>query len=144
MKQTLLFLSIFFILFKSQVSFASDYKHPPATGLVVCTVNSDTLFDEAEEYFRMDSVQLALNGDGTNPGFVKIISNYGGTKPGKLAKFYAGASYLKMGDFPNAIKYLKDFSTSDKLVGIRAAGLLGDAYAETGKKKEAVEALLKG
>jgi tetratricopeptide (TPR) repeat protein len=99
---------------------------------------SEAMF-KAEEYFRMDSVQLALNGDGTHPGFVKIISNYGGTKPGKLAKFYAGASYLKMGDFPNAIKYLKDFSTDDKLVAVRAAGLLGDAYAESGKKKEAAE-----
>ncbi|MGZ5247425.1 MAG: tetratricopeptide repeat protein [Flavitalea sp.] len=94
---------------------------------------------KAEEYFRMDSVRLALNGDGSNPGFVKIISNYGGTKSGKLARFYAGASYLKMGDFPNAIKYLKDFSTDDKLVGVRAAGLLGDAYAESGKKKEAAD-----
>lgn len=99
---------------------------------------SEAMF-KAEEYFRMDSVQLALNGDGSNPGFVKIISNYGGTKSGKLAKFYAGASYLKMGDFPNAIKYLKDFSTDDKLVAVRAAGLLGDAYAESGKKKEAAD-----
>lgn len=99
---------------------------------------SEAMF-KAEEYFRMDSVQLALNGDGTNPGFVKIISNYGGTKSGKLAKFYAGASYLKIGDFPNAIKYLKDFSTDDKLVAVRAAGLLGDAYAESGKKKEAAD-----
>ncbi len=99
---------------------------------------SEAMF-KAEEYFRMDSVQLALNGDGTNPGFVKIISNYGGTKSGNLAKFYAGASYLKMGDFQNAIKYLKDFSTDDKLVAVRAAGLLGDAYAESGKKKEAAD-----
>jgi TolA-binding protein len=44
-----------------------------------------------------------------------------------------------MGDFPNAIKYLKDFSTDDKLVAVRAAGLLGDAYAESGKKKEAAD-----
>lgn len=99
---------------------------------------SEAMF-RAEEYFRMDSAQLALNGDASNPGFIKIISKYSGTKSGKLAKFYAGASYMKLGDFNNAIKYLKDFSTSDKLVGIRAAGLLGDAYAETGKKKEAVE-----
>ncbi|MBO9571710.1 MAG: tetratricopeptide repeat protein [Chitinophagaceae bacterium] len=93
---------------------------------------------KAEEYFRMDSSRLALNGDGANQGFLKIISNHGGTKAGNLAKFYAGASYLKIGDYNNAIKYLKDFSTDDKLISVRATGLLGDAYAESGKKSEAI------
>jgi TolA-binding protein len=94
---------------------------------------------KAEEYYRMDSVRLALNGDGPNTGFLKIISKYGGTKSGNLAKFYAGSSYLKLGDYNNAIKYLKDFKTSDKLVELRATGLLADALAESGKKKDAVE-----
>ena len=46
---------------------------------------------------------------------------------------------MKLGDFNNAIKQLKEFSTDDELLKVRAAGLLGDAYAETGKKAEAVE-----
>jgi tetratricopeptide (TPR) repeat protein len=94
---------------------------------------------KAEDYFRMDSARLALNGDGTNAGFLRIISRHGGTKAANLAKFYAGASYLKLGDFNNAVKYLKDFSTEDKLVQVRATGLLADAYAEQGKRKEAAE-----
>ena len=94
---------------------------------------------KAEDYFRQDSARLALNGDGPNQGFLKIISRYSGTKAGNLAKFYAGACYLKLADFNNAIKYLKDFSSDDKLVSVRATGLLGDAYAETGKKKEAID-----
>ena len=94
---------------------------------------------KAEDYYRRDSARLALNGDGSNPGFLRIISRYGGTQAADLAKFYAGASYMKLGDFNNAIKYLKDFSTDDKLIGVRVNGLLGDAYAETGKKNEAAE-----
>jgi tetratricopeptide (TPR) repeat protein len=94
---------------------------------------------KAEQYYRLDSANLALNGDGSSVGFLKIISRYGSTKTGALAKFYAGSCYLKIGDFNNAIKYLKDYSTSDKLIEVRAAGLLGDAYAESGKKNEAVE-----
>ncbi len=70
---------------------------------------------KAEEYYRMDSARLALNGDGSNIGFLQIISRYGGTKAGNLAEFYAGSSYLKIGDFNNAVKYLKDFSTDDEL-----------------------------
>ena len=94
---------------------------------------------KAEDYYRKDSARLALNGDGANPGFLRIISRHSGTKAANLAKFYAGSCYVKLGDFKNAIKYLKDFSTDDKLVSVRATGLLGDAYAETGKKNEAVE-----
>ena len=60
-------------------------------------------------------------------------------KSGKLAKFYAASCYMKLKDYNNAIKYLKDFSTDDKLVAVRATGLLGDAYAETGKKADAAD-----
>jgi predicted negative regulator of RcsB-dependent stress response len=93
----------------------------------------------AEEYYRMDSARLALNGDNINAGFIKIISRFGGTKAANLASFYAGSCYLKLGDFNNAVKYLKDFSTSVKQLQQRAYGLLGDAYSEQNKKEEAAE-----
>jgi len=94
---------------------------------------------KAEDYFRQDSFNLALNGDGMNAGFLKTIKNHSGTKAGNLAKFYAGACYLHLGDFNNAIKYLKDFSTDQVEVEVRATGLLGDAYSELGKKQEAID-----
>ena len=93
----------------------------------------------AEDYFRADSMRLALNGDAVNAGFVKIISRYKGTKAADLAAFYAGSCYLKLGDFNNAVKYLKDFKTSAVQVQAKAYGLLGDAYSELNKKEEAVE-----
>lgn len=94
---------------------------------------------KAEEFYRQDSVRLALNGSGANQGFLRIISKYSGTKAGNLSRLYAGSCYIKLGDFNNAIKQLKEFDTDDKLLKVRAVGLLGDAYAETGKKAEAVE-----
>ncbi len=94
---------------------------------------------KAQQYYGQDSFRLALNGDGLNPGFLKIISNYSGTKSGELARFYAGASYLQSGDPANAIKQLKDFSTDSKPVQARAYKLLADAYAETGKNGDALE-----
>ncbi|WP_332735138.1 YfgM family protein [Flavihumibacter sp.] len=98
---------------------------------------SDEAIFRAENYFRMDSLQLALNGDAVNPGFLKIIDRYSGTPAANLSKFYAGASYLKLGDFKNAEKWLKDFSTNSVQVNARAKSLLADAYAEQGKKEEA-------
>ena len=89
-------------------------------------------------------MKLALNGDGINPGFEKIISQFGGTKAGNLARYYAGSAALKMGDFNKAVKYLKDFETDAKQVQARAYKLLGDAYAELGKNKEALDSYIKG
>jgi tetratricopeptide (TPR) repeat protein len=99
---------------------------------------SEAMF-RAEDYYRADSIRLALNGDAVNAGFVKIISRYKGTKAADLAAFYAGSCYLKLGDFNNAVKYLKDFKTSAVQVQAKAFGLLGDAYSELNKKEEAVE-----
>ena len=93
----------------------------------------------AEEYYRMDSANLALRGDNSSPGFLRIMSKYSGTRASNLAEFYSGICYLKLGDFNNAVKYLKDFSTSDKIVQIRAYGELGDAYSELNKKDDAAE-----
>lgn len=97
----------------------------------------DVMF-KAEEYYRKDSLQKALNGDGINKGFVAVIKDYGGTPAGNLARFYAGDCYLRTGDFNNAVKYLKDFSTSAKQVQARAYKLLGDAYSELGQNDEAI------
>ena len=93
----------------------------------------------AEEYYRMDSVKLALNGDNINAGFAKIVSKYSGTRAANLASFYAGSCYLKLGDYSNAVKYLKEFSTSVLQLQARAYGLLGDAYSEQNKKEDAVD-----
>lgn len=103
---------------------------------------SEAIF-KAEDYFRMDSLQLALNGDGINPGFLKIIDKYGSTKAGNLARFYAGASYLQLGNSANAVKYLKDFNTDAKAIQARGYKLLGDAYAEQGKNSDALSAYKK-
>jgi predicted negative regulator of RcsB-dependent stress response len=97
----------------------------------------------AEEYFRADSLNLAINGDAMNPGFEKIIKQYGGTNAGNLAKFYAGSAYLKLGNFGKAVSYLSDFHTDAKQIQARAYKLLGDAYAENGKPKDALDSYKK-
>jgi len=125
----LLFILILVLGYFGYKQFFLDPKEKQAT---------EAMF-RAEEYFRMDSARLALNGDAINAGFLKIISRYKGTKAADLAAFYAGSCYLKMGDYNNAVKYLKDFKTSAVQVEAKAYGLLGDAYSELNKKEEAVE-----
>lgn len=85
---------------------------------------------QAIHYFEADSLNLALNGDGNNLGFLQIIDEYGMTDAANLANFYTGFIYLKQGKFPLAIFHLEDFSSDDLLVQARAYGLMGDAYME--------------
>ena len=86
----------------------------------------------AQDYFEKDSFNLALKGDGMNMGFIEVANNYSITKPGKLAKYYAGVSYLRLGQFDEAIEYLNSFSCDDELLNATAKGALGDAYLEKG------------
>ncbi len=103
---------------------------------------ADMLF-KAQQYFALDSSRLVLNGDGQSRGVLYIMSSYSGTKAANLCKYYAGVSYLKLGDFNNAVKYLKDFSTSAKQIQLMAYGCLGDAYSELNQKDAAVESYKK-
>ncbi|MEI6122666.1 MAG: tetratricopeptide repeat protein [Bacteroidota bacterium] len=97
----------------------------------------------AERYFEKDSLKLAMNGDGTNSGFIQIIQDYGSTKSGNLAKYYLGMCYLKLGDFQNAIDNLESFSSDDMIVGPMAIGATGDAYMELGQTEKAIEYYVK-
>ncbi len=99
-----------------------------------------TAISYAQRYFENDSTNLALNGDGQHPGFLKVMKKYSGTKVANLSHYYAGICYLKTGDYNNAIKYLKDFDGENTNVGHAAQGALGDAYMELGKTKDAITA----
>jgi len=98
---------------------------------------------KAQLYFGADSSRLVLSGDGQSKGALYVISSFGGTKAANLAKYYAGVSYLHLGEFANAVKYLKDFSTDAQQIQLLAYGNLGDAYSELNKKEDAVNSYKK-
>jgi len=93
----------------------------------------------AEQYFSEDSLNLALNGDGNNLGFIDIASEYKGTKSGKLANFYAGACLMQLGQFEEAVDYLNKYSLDDEILAPQAKGLLGDAKVELGDPKSGIK-----
>ncbi len=92
----------------------------------------------AEQYFAIDSFALALNGDGDAYGLLEVIDEYGITETANLAHYYAGISYLRLGEYENAIEHLTRFDSNDKLISVIALGALGDAYVELGKYEKAV------
>ena len=93
----------------------------------------------AVNYFDVDSFNLAINGDGNYFGFLDIIDNYKITKKANLAKYYAGISYLYLGEYENAINYLSKFKTKDLLLAPITEGSKGDAYLELGDTDNALK-----
>jgi tetratricopeptide (TPR) repeat protein len=91
----------------------------------------------AERFFEIDSFDLALNGYGTYPGFLNILDDYGLTKSGKVARYYAGVCFHQLGDHEEALRYLGKFKTDDLLVGAAKYSTMGDAYVELGELEKA-------
>ncbi len=97
------------------------------------------LISQAQMQFEQDSFALALtNPGGGNPGFIEIVENYGNTPAGNVANYYAGVSYLHLGQFDAAIDYLKAFKPGGDVMPIVKYGAIGDAYAEKGDFETAI------
>jgi tetratricopeptide (TPR) repeat protein len=97
----------------------------------------------AEQYFESDSFNLALYGDGNYSGFIEIIQDYGLTKAANLSQYYAGISYLRLGEYEDALDYLKKFRVRDKMVAPIAEGAKGDACVELGEMEKGLGYYLK-
>ncbi|MFN5664828.1 MAG: tetratricopeptide repeat protein, partial [Bacteroidota bacterium] len=97
----------------------------------------------AQNYFEMDSFALALNGNEKFKGFEAIAEEYGASKAGNLAHYYAGICNLRTGQYESAIEHLEDFSTENLLIGPLAEGAIGDAYVELGDLDKGVNHYMK-
>jgi len=93
---------------------------------------------QAEKYLEIDSLKLALNGDGNYLGFLDIAKDYKFTNSGNLARYCAGICYLHLGNYNEAIDFLNKYSKKDKVIGSLAIGATGDAYVELGNVEKGV------
>jgi tetratricopeptide (TPR) repeat protein len=93
----------------------------------------------AEDYFASDSLNYALYGDGNYLGFIDIAEEYGMTPSGNLARYYAGISFLHMGEFEQAIEYLEKYKKKDIILAPVALGATGDAYIELGETAKGLD-----
>lgn len=101
-------------------------------------------FQQAIDGTQSDSLfALALNGAEGKLGFIQIADQYSGTDAGNLANYYAGISYLHTGKYTEAIKYLDEFKSDDKMLKSLSLGAIGDAFAQKNQVKEALEYYIK-
>lgn len=97
---------------------------------------------QAQRYLEIDSLKLALNGDGNYLGFLDIARQYKFTRAGNLARYSAGICYLHLGNYQEAIDYLDKYSKKDKVIGSIAIGATGDAYVELGDIEKGISKYL--
>ncbi|MCP3930825.1 MAG: tetratricopeptide repeat protein [Bacteroidetes bacterium] len=95
---------------------------------------------QAQYQFERDSFALALtNPGGGFSGFLDIIDNYKGTSAANLSLYYAGLSYLHLGQYSAALDYLKDYKPSGQVIPIMKYGAIGDAYSELNELDNAMK-----
>lgn len=104
---------------------------------------------QAQQYFdsalnassaQSDSLyNLALTGGQGKFGFEDIIENYGGTKAGNLANYYAGMAYLNTNQYDKAIDRLEDFESDDEILAPLAKGAIGDAFMQLDQPENALD-----
>lgn len=93
----------------------------------------------AEQWFAQGEYETALNGDEQNVGLLKVIDKYGSTKTGKRAKLEAGICYLNIGNYQEALTYLKKYNGKDQLTPILDEMCQGDAEIEQGNADAAIK-----
>lgn len=77
--------------------------------------------------FEAGEYELALNGDGNVLGFAQIEEEYG-SKAGKAVYLYCGICELQLGNYEQAVSYLKKYKGKDSILAARALACIGDAY----------------
>ena len=102
----------------------------------------DAMF-QAEIFFRRDSFNLALNGQGNAKGFLNIIKNFNGTKAANISNYYVGICYLNLGQFKKAVDYLKQYQGDDPNIQAVAYAALADAQSELKQNDEAISNYVK-
>lgn len=114
-------------------------KNEKANDIVFVTQKYFADFTNATDSSKALIAAKVLNGDGVNPGALKIMNDYSGSDAANLCEYYAGACYLHLGQFDKAIKYLKSFDANgSSQIKSRSLGMLGDASAELNKNDDAL------
>lgn len=104
------------------------------------TAEAQKAIAQGQIYYESGMDSLAVYGDQNGyVGFIKIADEFSSTPTGNLANAYAGISLGRMGNFAEALKYLKSYSSSgDQTISPLVQGTIGDCLRAEGKGGEAV------
>jgi tetratricopeptide (TPR) repeat protein len=92
-------------------------------------------------FYDYRQYQIAMEGipERNVIGLKSIVSEYGSTEPGEIAKVYLGNCYFLLKDYDNALKYYQEFSGSNKLYKVSALAGVASVYEVKKNYKEAAD-----
>lgn len=132
-KQLLIALGVILVIVAIYLAYLFLYLKPKNN-------EAEVAIYKGQQYFEMGLDSLALYGNNNDyVGFESIISEYGSTKTGNLAKIYAAISYARMGNAEKALEYFKDSKADDYLVSPSIKAAIGDCLVNLGRPEEAVD-----
>jgi tetratricopeptide (TPR) repeat protein len=93
----------------------------------------------AEQEMLQGNYQEALNGNEEEftLGFVQIAENYGGTKAGNLAQYYAAIAEYELGNYEQALNYIQDYDVPEGILGVAPISMHANILVELDRHGEA-------
>jgi len=85
------------------------------------------------------SIQIALEGDDEDLGFLAIETDYSLTRTANTARYFIGLCYLKLNDKEEALPYLLKFKHKDDVYWHACQALIGDIYDDMGETDKAIK-----
>ncbi|MGK0251283.1 MAG: TolA-binding protein [Gammaproteobacteria bacterium] len=127
------------LAFLAYTKFVSEPKEVEAASeLAQAQESFNTALDSTNETVKDSLYTVALSGSNGKYGLLDIVDNYGSTKAGNLANYYAGMSYLEVKKYAEAISHLQDFKSDDMILAPLAQGAIGDAFMQLDQASEAL------
>lgn len=123
-----------------------------AGGGVFYYFHSQNLEDRASEHlvmaeaaFHRGDFEAALYGDNERitVGLQEIIANYGRTKAGNLARYYAAVAEAEIGNFEEALSYIERFRPPSGILGVGPISFHAVLLANLQEYERATQTFLK-
>ncbi len=100
---------------------------------------AEKIMTRAENYLRNSDYKKALNGDLQNYtiGFAQIADNYGGTRAGNLACYYAAVCEFNLNNYQKALTYIQKYEVPEGILGVGPISLHAVILSNLGKYQAA-------
>ncbi|MFA5667741.1 MAG: tetratricopeptide repeat protein [Balneolaceae bacterium] len=88
------------------------------------------LLSQAENFYSEGDYTKALNGDEASYsfGFIEIADNYANTNSGNIAIYYASVSSYKLGNYEDALAYIKKYKHVKGILGVGSLSFEASLY----------------
>lgn len=94
---------------------------------------------KAEQYFELDSLELAIYGDGLYAGLDDVVRQHAGTRAAARGNYALGVIARDRGEFEEAIAHFKKVKVSDEAVRVLAIAGIGDCEVDLERYTDAVK-----